>query len=170
MKYFNLSIFTMIITAFIMKVVRLVRGKKRPGLVPNGLTPEEWDYAMSQAKICREMELVLQISNGSSPVSIEWVLGPSLGDAADLNFMHWCWRNLEQSNGFYLSGIDKRLTPRGGGAYHEPAVAPFHQELGGHGECLQCPDAPGGTEGTEVKRPASAGPFYNIGPRKLTHL
>lgn len=113
MKYFNLSVFTMIITAFIMKVVRLVRGKKRPGLVPNGLTPEEWDYAMSQAKICREMELVLQISNGSSPVSIDWVLGPSLGDAADLNFMHWCWRNLEQSNGFYLSGIDKRLTPMG---------------------------------------------------------
>lgn len=113
MKYFNLSIFTMIITAFIMKVVRLVRGKKRPGLVPNGLTPEEWDYAMSQAKICREMELVLQISNGSSPVSIEWVLGPSLDYAADQNFMHWCWRNLEQFNGFYLSGIERRLTPRG---------------------------------------------------------
>lgn len=113
MKYFNMSVFTMIITAFIMKVVRLVRGKKRPDLAPNGLTSEEWDYAMSQAKICREMELVLQISNGSSPVSIDWVLGPSLGDAADLNFMHWCWRNLEQFNGFYLSGIDKRLTPRG---------------------------------------------------------
>ena len=113
MKYFNLSVFTMIITAFIMKVVRLVRGKKRPGLAPNGLTSEEWDYAMSQAKICREMELVLQISNGSSPGIIDWVVGPSLGDAADLNFMHWCWRNLEQSNGFYLSVIDKRLTPRG---------------------------------------------------------
>lgn len=113
MKYFNLSIFTMIITAFIMKVVRLVSGKKRPGLAPNGLTPEEWDYAMSQAKICREMELVLQISNSSSTVRIDWVVGPSLGDAADQNFMHWCWRNLEQFNGFYLSGIDKRLTPRG---------------------------------------------------------
>ena len=112
MKYFNMSIFTMIITAFIMKVVRLVRGKKRPGLAPNGLTPEEWEHAMSQAKVCREMELVLQISNGS-PVSIDWVLGPSLGDAADQNFMHWCWRNLEQSNGFYLSGIDRRMTPRG---------------------------------------------------------
>ena len=113
MKYFNLSVFTMIITAFIMKVVRLARGKNRPGLVPNGLTSDEWDYAMSQAKICREMELVLQISNGSSAVSIDWVLGPSLGDAADLNFMHWCWRNLEQFNGFYLSGIDKRLAPKG---------------------------------------------------------
>ena len=113
MKYFNMSIFTMIITAFIMKVVRLVSGKKRPGLAPNGLTPEEWDHAMSQAKVCRDMELVLQISNGSSPISIDWVLGPSLGDAADQNFMHWCWRNLEQYKGFYLSGIDRRMTPRG---------------------------------------------------------
>lgn len=113
MKYFNLSVFTMIITAFIMKVVRLVRGKKRPVLTPNGLTPEEWDYAMSQAKIYRSMELVLQISNGSSTVRIDWVVGPSLGDVADKNFMHWCWRNLEQFNGFYLSGIDKRLTQRG---------------------------------------------------------
>lgn len=113
MKYFNLSVFTMIITAFIMKVVRLVRGKKRPGLVPNGLTPEEWDYAMSQAKICREMELVLQIGNCNGTVSIEWVVGPSLGDGADQNFMHWCWRNIEQMNGFYLSGIDRRLAPRG---------------------------------------------------------
>ncbi len=121
MKYFNLSVFTMIITAFIMKVVRLVRGKKRPGLVPNGLTPEEWDYAMSQAKIYRVMELVLQISNGSSPGIIDWVVGPSLGDAADLNFMHWCWHNLEQSNGFYLSGIDKRLTPRGRAHTMNPA-------------------------------------------------
>ena len=83
MKYFNLSVFTMIITAFIMKVVRLVRGNKRPGLAPNGLTPEEWDHAMSQAKVCREMELVLHISNASSPASIDWVLWPSLGDAAD---------------------------------------------------------------------------------------
>lgn len=103
----------MIITAFIMKVVLLVRGKKRPGLVPNVLTPEEWDYAMSLAKICREEELVLQISNGSSPVSIEWVVGPSLDYVTDQNFMHWCWRNLEQFNGFYLSGIDRRLAPRG---------------------------------------------------------
>ncbi len=113
MKYFNMSVFTMIITAFIMKVVRLVRGKKRPGLAPDGLTSEEWDYAMSQAKICREMELVLQIGNGDGTIRIDWVVGPSLGDAADLNFMHWCWRNLVQFNGFYLSGIDKRLTPRG---------------------------------------------------------
>lgn len=113
MKYFNLSIFTMIITAFIMKVVRLVRGKKRPGLVPNGLTPEEWDYVMSKAKICREMELVLQIGNGSSPVSIDWVVGPSLGDVADPYFMHWCWSNFEQFHGFYLCGIDIRPTPRG---------------------------------------------------------
>ena len=55
MKYFNMSVFTMISTAFIMKVVRLVRGKKRPGLAPNGLMSEEWDDAMSQTKICREM-------------------------------------------------------------------------------------------------------------------
>lgn len=112
-KNLSLAFYSAIFAAFVMKVVQLVRGKKRPGLAPNGLTSEEWDYAMSHAKICREMELVLQISNGSSPVSIDWVLGPSLGDAADLNFMHWCWRNLEQFNGFYLSGIDKRLTPRG---------------------------------------------------------
>ena len=71
-----------------MKVVRLVRGKKRPGLSPNGLTPEEWDYAMSQAKLCWNMELVLQISNSNGTVRIDWVVGPSLGDAADLNFMH----------------------------------------------------------------------------------
>ena len=113
MKYFNLSVFTMIFTAFIMKVMRLVRGKQRPGLAPNGLTPEEWDYAMSQAKICREMELVLQIGNANGTVSVEWVVGPSLGDGADQNFMHWCWRNIEQKNGFYLSGIDRRMTPRG---------------------------------------------------------
>ena len=61
MKYFNLSVFTMIITAFIMKVVRLVRGKKRPGLAPNGLTSEEWGDAMSQAKICRSMPFVSYI-------------------------------------------------------------------------------------------------------------
>lgn len=113
MKYFNLSVFTMIITAFIMKVVRLVRGKKRTGLAPNGLTSEEWDDAMSQTKICREMELVLHISNDSSPVSIDWVVGPSLGDTADRHFMHWCWRNFEQFHGFYLCGIDIRPTPRG---------------------------------------------------------
>ncbi len=113
MKYFNMSVFTMIITAFIMKVVRLVRDKKRPGLAPDGLTPEEWDYAMSQAKICRKMELVLQIGNGNGTVRIDWVVGPSLGDTADQNFMHWCWRSLEQFNGFYLSGIDRRLSPRG---------------------------------------------------------
>ena len=113
MKYFNLSIFTMIITAFITKVVRLVRGKKRTGLAPNGLTSEEWDDAMSQTKICREMELVLQISNDSSPVSIDWVLGPSLGDAADRHFMHWCWRNIGRFNGFYFSGIDILPTTRG---------------------------------------------------------
>ena len=113
MKYFNMSVFTMISTAFIMKVVRLVRGKKRPGLAPNGLMPEEWDDAMSKAKICREMELVLHISNAISLDSIDWVLGPSLGDAANLHFMHWCWRNLEQFNGFYLCGIDIRPTPRG---------------------------------------------------------
>ena len=113
MKYFNMSVFTMIITAFIMKVVRLVRGKKRPGLAPNGLTSEEWDDAMSQTKICREMELVLQISNDSSPVSIDWVVGPSLGDTADRHFMHWCWSNLEQFHGFYLIGIDIRPTTRG---------------------------------------------------------
>ena len=112
MKYLNLSVFTMIITAFIMKVAQLVSGKKRPGLAPNGLTPEEWDDAMSQAKVCREMELVLQISNGSSPVRIDWVVGPSLGDIADQHFMHWCWRSLDAFNGFYLSGIDRRLTPR----------------------------------------------------------
>ena len=113
MKYLNLSVFTMIITAFIMKVVRLVRGKKRPALAPNGLTSEEWDDAMSQTKICREMELVLQIRNDSSPVSIDWVVGPSLGDVADTYFMYWCWRNLEQFHGFYLCGIDIRPTPRG---------------------------------------------------------
>lgn len=113
MKYFNMSVFTMIITAFIMKVVRLVSGKKRPGLAPNGLTSEEWDDAMSQAKICREMVLVLQISNGSSPATIDWAVGPSLGDAADQHFMHWCWRSLDAFNGFYLSGIDRRMTPRG---------------------------------------------------------
>lgn len=113
MKYFNLSVFTMIITAFIMKVVRLVRGKKRPGLAPNGLTSEEWDDAMSQTKICREMELVLHISNDSSPVSIDWVVGPSLGDTADPYFMYWCWSNFEQFHGFYLCGIDIRPTPRG---------------------------------------------------------
>ena len=113
MKYFNLSVFTMIITAFIMKVVRLVRGKKRPVLAPNGLTPEEWDDAMSQAKICRSMELVLQISNCISTVRIDWVVGPSLGDTADQHFMHWCWSNFEQFHGFYLIGIDIRPTPRG---------------------------------------------------------
>ena len=113
MKYFNLSVFTMIITAFIMKVVRLVRGKKRPVLAPNGLTPEEWDDAMSQAKICRSMELVLQISNCISTVRIDWVVGSSLGDTADQHFMHWCWRSLGQFNGYYLSGIDRRQTPRG---------------------------------------------------------
>jgi hypothetical protein len=111
--YFNLSVYAMIITAFLMKVVRLVRGKKRPGLAPNGLTPEEWDYAMFQAKICLEMKLVLQISNGSGTASIDWIVGPSLGDAADRTFMHWCWCNLEQFDGFYLSGIDRRLPPRG---------------------------------------------------------
>ena len=112
-KNLSLAFYSAIFTAFVMKVVRLVRGKKRPGLAPNGLTSEEWDYAMSQAKICRNMELVLQISNGSSDGMIDWVVGPSLGDAADQNFMHWCWRSLEQFNGFYLSGIDRRLTPRG---------------------------------------------------------
>lgn len=95
-----------------MKVVRLVSGKKRPGMAPNGLTPEEWDDAMSRAKICRGMDLVLQISNGSSPVSIEWLVGPSLGDNADQHFIHWCWRSLDAFNGFYLSGIDRRLAPR----------------------------------------------------------
>ena len=112
-KNLSLAFYSAIFTAFVMKVVRLVRGKKRPGLSPNGLTPEEWDYAMSQAKLCWNMELVLQISNSNGTVRIDWVVGPSLGDAADLNFMHWCWRNLEHANGFYLSGIDKRLTPRG---------------------------------------------------------
>ena len=71
------------------------------------------DDAMCQTKICREMELVLHISNASSPVSIDWVVGPSLGDTADQHFMHWCWRNLEQFNGFYLSGIDIRPATRG---------------------------------------------------------
>ena len=113
MKYFNMSVFTMIITGFVMKVVRLVRGKKRPVLASNGLTPEEWDDAMSQAKICRSMELVLQISNCISPVRIDWVVGPSLGDVADPYFMYWCWSNLEQFHGFYLCGIDIRPTPRG---------------------------------------------------------
>lgn len=113
-KNLSLAFYSAIFTAFVMKVVRLVRGKKRPGLAPNGLTSEEWDYAMSQAKICRIMELVLQISKGSSDGMIDWVVGPSLGDAADQNFMHWCWRSLEQFNGFYLSGIDRRLTPREG--------------------------------------------------------
>ena len=108
-----MSIFTMIITAFIMKVVRLVRGKKRPGLAPNGLTPEEWDHAMSQAKVCREMELVIHISNSTILDSIDWVVGPSLGDAADRHFMHWCWRNLGRFNGFYCSGIDILTTTRG---------------------------------------------------------
>ncbi len=112
-KNLSLAFYSAIFTAFVMKVVRLVRGKKRPGLAPNGLTPEEWDYAMSQAKVCRNMELVLQIGNNNGTVRIDWVVGPSLGDAADLNFMHWCWRKLDPANGFYLSGIDKRLTPMG---------------------------------------------------------
>lgn len=114
MKYFNLSIFTMIITAFIMKVARLVRGKRRPCLPPNGLTSEEWEYAMSHAKICREMELVLQFCNGRDAPTIDWVVGPSLGDGADTNFMHWCWRNIEPSNGFYLYAIERRPATRGG--------------------------------------------------------
>lgn len=114
MKYFNLSVFTIIFTAFIMKVIRLVRGKRRPCLSPNGLTPEEWEYAMSHAKICRETELVLQFYNGIGAHTIDCMIGPSLGDGADTIFMHWCWRNLEPSNDFYLTVINRRPTTRGG--------------------------------------------------------
>lgn len=121
MKYFNMSVFTIIFTSFIMKVIRLVRGKRRPSLSPDGLTPEEWDYAMSHAKICREKDLTLQFLNGSGAPTLYWVVGPSLGDGADMNFMHWCWRNLETANGFYLAEIDRLPTLRGGGHRRNPS-------------------------------------------------
>lgn len=100
----------MIITNFVLKVAVLLRGKKRKGFAPNGLSPEEWETATSTATIWRNTEIVLYICSvyGNSTPDIEWVVGPSLGETADKIFMHWCWRNVTPYNGFLLTTITRR--------------------------------------------------------------
>ena len=104
MKYINLSLVSMIITAFVMKVAKLFRGKAKNMIAPNGLTAKEWENAMANAKICRDMAIVLHFSN-SGGSTLDWTTGYSIGTSANLNFMHWCWCNLVAENGYRLSRI-----------------------------------------------------------------
>jgi len=104
MKYINLSLVSMIITAFVMKVVKLFRGKTKSMIAPNGLTAEEWENAMANAKIYRDTVIVLHFVN-SGGGTLDWTTGYSIGPSADLNFMHWCWCNLVAENGYRLSRI-----------------------------------------------------------------
>jgi hypothetical protein len=104
MKYINLSLVSMIITAFVMKVVELFSGKTKNLIAPNGLTAEEWENAMANAKIYRDTVIVLHFAN-SGGGTLDWTTGYSIGPSADLNFMHWCWCNLVAENGYRLSRI-----------------------------------------------------------------
>lgn len=104
MKYINISLVSMIITAFVMKVAKLFRGKTKNMIAPNGLTATEWENAMANAKIYRDMVIVLHFVN-SGGCALEWTTGYSLGPAANINFMHWCWCNLVAENGYRLGRI-----------------------------------------------------------------
>ncbi len=104
MKYINISLVSMIITAFVMKVVKLFRGKTKNMTAPNGLTPTEWEVAMANAKIYRDTVIVLHFVN-SGGSTLDWTTGYSIGTTANLNFMHWCWCNLVAENGYRLSRI-----------------------------------------------------------------
>ena len=107
MKYINISLTSMIFTAFVMKVAKLFRGKTKNMIAPNGLTATEWETAMANAQICRDGVVVLHFMN-SGGCTLDWTTGYSLGPSADINFMHWCWRNLVAENGYRLRRISLR--------------------------------------------------------------
>ena len=124
MKYLNLSVFSMIFTAFVMKVVQLVRGKKHPGLAPFGITPEEWEHAMAHAKLYRDMEIVLGFDKRGGN-GLEWIIGPSLGEEADRLVMNWCWNSLVSENGYFIRTITRRPVLRGDVPNRNPAQWPL---------------------------------------------
>lgn len=118
MKYISISIFSMIITAFIQKVITLLKTQTRPTLAPNGLTPEQWEHAMNSAKIIRSMKLVLEFRTHDGS-SVKWVVGTSLDSTADQCFMNWCWRNFKPENGYWLVSIERRMVQRGEGKVNQ---------------------------------------------------
>ena len=104
MKYLNLSIITMVVTAFIMKVRSLLKKSGKVELESTGITEAMWAEAEKYASIYRGMEIVLQFAKSTDvPNQTEiynWVLGPCLGNLAQGLIFRWCLINLTPENGF----------------------------------------------------------------------
>lgn len=116
MKYLNLSIITMVVTAFIMKVRSLLKKSGKVELESTGITNAMWADAEKYASIYRGMEIVLQfVKNNEDPNKTErhnWILGPCLGNLTDAVIFRWCLINLTPENGFRLSSVFNRVATR----------------------------------------------------------
>ena len=116
MKYLNLSVITMVVTAFIMKVRSLLKKSGKLDLESTGITNAMWADAEKEASIYRGMEIVLQfVKSTEDPNQTEihnWVLGPCLGNLALVLIAKWCIINLTPENGFRLSSVFNRMATR----------------------------------------------------------
>jgi len=113
MKYINLSLITMIVTAFLMRVKELLFHSAKQELTPESITEAMWSEALKEVHVYRSMEIVLQFAKtGDDPNQTEiynWVLGPCLGNKADALISSWCFINLTPENGYRISSVFNRL-------------------------------------------------------------
>ena len=116
MKYLNLSIITMVVTAFIMKVRSLLKKSGKVELESTGITDAMWAEAEKEASVYRGMEIVLQFAKSTDdPNQTEiynWVVGPCLGNLAQVLISKWCIINLTPENGFRLNKVFNRMATR----------------------------------------------------------
>lgn len=113
MKYINLSLVSMIVTAFILKVKELICRNTNTKVELFGITDKDWDEAIRSVHIVRSMEIVIQFAKPTDSTNqteiYNWILGPSLGTKADQVVMRWCILNLVPENGYRVNKVFNRM-------------------------------------------------------------
>lgn len=99
MKYMKLSIFTMIVTKFIMKVIAKFRNEKRPDGIYSlarliGVEPDAYETASEFAKVAPNWKILLFFQCSNREHLSYFNIGKSLGPVCDELISRWCIEHL----------------------------------------------------------------------------
>lgn len=99
MKYLNLSICTMIVTKFIMKIIAKFKNEKRPDGIYSlarliGVEPDAYETAAEAAKVAADWKILLFFYCSNRDNLSYFNIGKSLGPVCDELISRWCIEHL----------------------------------------------------------------------------
>lgn len=102
MRHIKLSIITMIVTGFILKVIGKFKNARRTSPYSQlaqhlGIDVDRYETAVSNAKKCPDFNLNLyfkQISDYGYTKDVYFTLGKSLGAVCDCLIAEWCYAHI----------------------------------------------------------------------------